>query len=529
MPLNPDARRDMDEAGSPMKSTSRQILANTMTGWGSVFARAALAFFLVPFLLQQLGRSAFGIVGLLGVLLNLTEVADLGLRQALGRELAEMAVRKDLKRYNELASTGFLLYLGIGVMLAAGVFIFSSPFIAFFNVPETLRPMATRAIQTYGAGAFLLSLAGSVFPAALISVNRFDLRNNIEAGSRIATGVALIAGLNICQNGLLAWVWITLGGQFLGVGLMACAARKHVPWLRLRFAFARLKSAFELLKFGWKVYVLQLTNLVAERSDPLVVSRFFGPAGVALYMPGSQLAGMVRPILLTLAAQLHPLATQHHVSNDLQKQQQMLIEGTRFTMLLGSLFSVGLFVFANPFCALWVGDTLGQDYRTVALVVQLWAVADFLACTASMQWPMMLGARNLNMMMIIHASTAVLNIGLSIFLVGFTPLGVPGALAGTILTSIILRPVLILYSTRVFNISFRDVFSRALARPFLLTACLLPITYTIRYVISPASYPSLLACAVLTGAAWLLLGAVIAFTDAERKRFFTVLLRKSKS
>jgi len=250
---------------------------------------------------------------------------------------------------------------------------------------------------------------------------------------------------------------------------------------------------------------------------------------VALYTPGSQLAGMVRPILLTMAAQLHPLATRHHVSNALQKQQQMLIEGTRFTLLLGSLFSVGLLVFAAPFCALWVGDALGQDYRTVALVVQLWAVADFLACTASMQWPMMLGARNLNTMMIIHTSTAVLNIGLSIFLVGFTSLGVPGALAATILTSIILRPLLILYSTRVFKISFRDVFLRALARPLLLTACLLPITYIIRYTILPASYPSLLVCAILTGAAWLLLGTRIAFTDEERKRFLSVVFRKSQS
>ncbi len=502
-----------------MKSTIRQIVANTITGWGSVLARAVLAFFLVPFLLQQLGRSAYGIVGLLGVLLSLTEIADLGLRQALGRELAEQAARQDQQRYNELASTGGVLYLAIGLLLATGTVFLAPPLIAFFNIPVPLRPMATRAVQIYGAGAFMLAFVGSVFPAALVSVNRFDLRNNIEAGSRVATGVALIVGLSYFKDGLLTWVWITLGGQLLGILLSAAAARKHVPWLRLRFGFARLQRTLELLHFGWKVYVLQLTNLVAERLDPLVVSRFFGPAGVALYTPSGQLAGIVRPILLTLAGQLHPLATRQHVENALQKQQQMLIQGTRFTLLLGSLFSVGLFVFAEPFCALWVGDSLGEDHRTVALLVKLWAVADFLACTASMQWPMMLGSRNLNTMMLIHSLTAALNIGLSIYFVGFTALGIPGALAGTLVTALVLRPVLIVYGTRVYKIPLFSFCLQALARPMLLTAFLLPVAYGIRYAMQPATYFNLFVCAAIIGAVWVLLLVLVALTPEERNRY----------
>ena len=506
-----------------MKSTVRQIAVNTVTGWGSVLARSVLAFVLVPFLLQQLGRSSYGIVGLLGVLLSFAEVADLGLRQALGRELAEQAARGDRQRFNELASTGLLLYMVIGILLATACILFTPPLIAFFNVPLPMRPMAIRAVRIYGAGGFLLSFAGAVYTAALTSANRFDLRNNIEAGCRIATGAALILGLGMLQNRLLAWVWITLAGQLITVLLLALAVRRTIPWMRLAPAFARLQTALSLLQFGWKVYVLQLTNLVAERSDPLVVSRFFGPAGVALYTPGGQLAGIVRPILLTLAAQLHPLATRQHVANALEKQQRMLIEGTRFTLLLGSLFSVGLLVFAEPFCALWVGGTLGADYRTVALVVQLWAIADFLACTASMQWPMMLGTRNLNTMIIIHTSTAALNIGLSIYLVGFTSLGVPGALVGTLLTALVLRPVLILYGASVFKVPIATFCRKALLRPLLLTALLLPVASGIRFLIAPESYLALAGCGLGTGIAWMLMMILVAFPATERRAMASTL------
>ena len=158
----------------------------------------------------------------------------------------------------------------------------------------------------------------------------------------------------------------------------------------------------------------------------------------------------------------------------------MLIQGTRITLLLGSLFCVGLFVFADPFCALWVGGPLGNDYRIVARVIQLCAVVDFLACMASMQWPMMLGSRNLNKLMVIHGAMALINIVLSVYFVGFTRLGVPGAAAGTVLSCLLLRPVLIIYSTMVYQVRIGTFFKKALLTPFLVTALLLPAAYAIR-------------------------------------------------
>jgi len=504
-----------------MKSFAKQLVLNTLSGWGSVLARSALSFIMVPFLLRQLGQSGFGIVGLLMVLHSFAEVADLGLRQALSRELAEQAARHNHKGFNELASTGFLLCLLIGCTVATACVILAPALITFFNVPEPLRPMAIQAIRIYGTGAFLLSFASAAFPAAIISVNRFDLRNHIEAGCRIVTGITLLVVLSNVENGLMGWVFVTLAGQGLTLLLYVAAAHKTTPWLQLSWKHVHRESAASLLHFGWKVYVLQLTNLVAERSDPLVISRFFGPAGVALYTPGGQLAGLVRPILLTLSAQLAPLATRQHVENALQKQQQMLIEGTRFTLLIGSLFCVGLLVFADPFCALWLGNELGTSYRTVATVIQLWAVADFFACTASMQWPMMLGARKLNTMMIIHGTTALLNICLSIYFVGFTTLGIIGALLGTVLTNAVLRPLLVAYSLKVFQIPFIAFYRAAILRPMLTTALLLPITYAIRHSMPTDGYFHLISCATLTGTVWIVLAALIGVSRQERQLFWS--------
>jgi len=500
-----------------MRDTVRQMMINTASGWLSVLGRSALAFFLVPFLLRHLGRSSFGLVGLLMALLTFAEVADLGLRQALGRDLAEQVARKDRQRFNALASSAFLLYLLTGILLAMASIVAAPGLVHFFKVPAEWRILAMHAIRIFGAGSFLLSFGGAVFAAALVSGNRFDLRSHIEVGSRIATGVALFAILPRIQNGLLGWVWITLAGQALGVALMAWTARKTIPWMRIAPSLAGLEPARSLLHLGWKVYILQLTHLSSEKMDPLFISRFLGPAGIALYTPGTQLAGMFRPILLTLAAQLHPLATHHHVENAQEKQRRMLTDGTRFTLLLGSLFSTGLFVFAEPFCSLWVGHALGADSRIVVLVVQFWAVADFLACMASVQWPMLLGTRNLNTYMMIEVAATMLNIALSVYFIGFTSLGVAGAVLGTVLTGMVLRPVLIVYGARVFNTPLLAFCGKALARPLLVTVLLLPAACAIRDTLYRHGYLSLLFCAALMTLCWIILMTGIALTREERR------------
>jgi len=510
-----------------MKSIAKQLVLNTLTGWGSVLARSALAFVMVPFLLKQLGQSGFGIVGLLTVLHSFSEVADLGLRQALGRELAEQAARQDHRAFNTLASTGFFLCLLIGSIVATACLCFAPDLITFFKVPEHLQPMATQAVRIYGTGAFLLSFAGAVFPAAITSVNRCDLRNNIEAGTRIITGIVLIIVLSYTSNGLLGWVLVTLAGQAITLWLYIRAAYRTTPWIQVSWRHVRRDTASSLLQFGWKVYVMQLTNIVSERSDPLVISRFFGPASVALYTPGGQLAGIIRPILQTLAAQLTPLATIQHVDNARQNQQRMLTDGTRFTVLLGTLFFVGLFVFADPFCALWVGKSLGESYRTVATVIQLWAVADFLACATWTLWPMMLGARNLKTMMIIYSTAAVTNICLSVYLVGFTSFGISGTLLATVLVNALMRPLLIVYGVRTFQMSLAEFCRTALIRPALLTLLLLPMAYAIRKYFLHSDYFSLLFCSALTGAIWGMLVFFMAISRQEREQLWSYIRKRN--
>jgi O-antigen/teichoic acid export membrane protein len=499
-------------------SVRKQLLLNTLTGWALVVVRMALALYLVPFLLLHLGRDGYGVVGLLGVLLSLSSVADLGLRQALGRELAEKQTRADYITYNRLASTCFALYVGIGFLLALGSLIFASYLVDVFKVPDSLRANAVRVVCLYGAASFLMVFAGAVFSAALTSVNRFDIRNKIEAIGTLFSGVLLIAALRFVPNTLLGWAIFMLLGQVIVLVLQISAVRRSCPWFSIKPHLVDLACLPEVLLFGSKVYLMQLTNLVSERVDPLIISRYFGPAGVSLYMPAAKLSGIQRALVLVLATQMHPLATRRHVEQDLESQQRMLIDGSRFTLVLGALFSVPIFVFAESFSAVWLRSVLGDEHLVVAQLMRLWAIIDLILCAASIQWPLLLGSRKIDVLVYMQTASALVGIGIAVYLTGYGGFGPVGVLVGALVGTLMFRPALIVYGARVYKISILTYTTKALLGPCVVAAGLFVSALFLRGWAQPADMKTLLLCAGACGSVWLVLAAFVGLTSGERKK-----------
>ncbi len=495
----------------------QQIVVNMLTGWGAVIVRTGLALFLVPFLLGHLGKEGYGIVGLMTVLIGLLQMADLGMRQALGRELAEQAARNEEEAFNEFFSTAFFFYLIVGLALAVLCVLLAPMLVGFFRVEPAFRETAIKAVRVYGSISFVIAFLTPILHAVITSRNRFDWINNIQMLVALLGALLLFLALSLTHYGLGAWVVAMLVDQLLGFVMAWWIAKKTCPWIRLNprlMSVNRLRSMFTV---GWQVYVLQWTVFVAEESDPLVITRFHGPSGVALYNTGTRLAAVARTLMLTMASQMYPLATRQHVEKNMEKQQRLLLDGTRHTMLLGGLISALMFVYAEPFCRVWLQQALGDDYHVSAQIVRLWAVTNWLVCTACMQWPILLGMRRLKEMLWINVPTALLNIGLSIYFAGFTSWQVSGVLVGTVIASVLRRGLMIVYGARICCVPVMDYIRQALLCPTAITLVVLVLGYGLRWLIDPGGYVTLLLCGMLLVPVWGALVLRFALKTGERE------------
>lgn len=482
-----------------LKGTKRQIAINTLTGWVASACRMAIALVLVPFLIKTLGRDGYGLIGLMGVIVSFSTVADLGLRQALGRELSEKVAHQDANGFRKLSSTALALYLGVASLLIAAGWVLAPWFTVVFKVPEHLRIAAIWMIRLYGSGSLLLSFITPVFTAGLHSFMRFDAVNIVQTCSSICSGALLLICISFFDiSPLIIWAVVMFSILFLDLVIMWYFYRRWCFSGRLGFRYLDWRELKPLFQLGGYMYVLQMTNALAERSDPLVVSFFFGTSGVALYQSGAKVSQMLRPVVLTLSTQIHPLTTRFHVLNQRDKQQKTLVLGTRYTLLMGLIFSAGILLFAERFCRLWLFNALGNDYLTVAMVMRLWAVANIFDYAAAMHWPALLGMKKMPFALAVQIPSAVFNILVSIYLVGFTKWGIPGVLVATIITGLVRRPVVIWYVSKITGMSMREYIRSAYVSPGVMFILLLAF-YFILKMFSSQSWGSLVGTTGLFG------------------------------
>ena len=509
-----------------MNNLRRQIVLNTLTDWGALLIRAVIALIMVPFLLNHLGKEGYGLICLLGVIVSMTAVADLGLRSALGRELSELVARKDSRAFNELCSTALMLYMGIASVLAVVGWVLAPWFVALFKVSDLLRTDAILMIRFYGTVSIILSFITPVFSAGLSSYYRFDVVNSVQVVGGIVSSLLLFVVLSSVDNALYGWVGVMLSFQIIMLLLMYILFKRFCEGAHIGIELVkpvRLKPLFQL---GGYMYALQMTQTLSERSDPVVISYFFGPTGVALYQPGARLSAMIRPVVLSLANQMYPLTTRQHVNNQQEKMQRILLLGTKYTLLLGSLFSAGMLVFAEPFCCLWLQNSLGTDYLIAAKVMVGWALVDMMTYAAGTQWSVLLGMKNLNFLIWTQLPTAILNVLVSIYLVGFTSLGIPGVLVATILIGLIRRPILMWYTAKVCGLDIGDYFNQAYLRPVCCFATTLFGAILVRFLIDIDSYFMFGVSGCFVAAIWGLSCWFFGLALQEKEQVLAVIMKQ---
>ncbi|MCA9248239.1 MAG: oligosaccharide flippase family protein [Planctomycetales bacterium] len=500
-------------------SVRKRVGLNTVSLWMAKLAQICLGIVLTPLLLLELGKEGYGVCAIAMTIQSLAMIADLRIRVALARELAAALTNGEHERASRLASSGMVVYLALGTLMAA-VCGLAAPWLAhWFNVSPALLDDTVALIRWYGGASILLSFLQPVYSSALAARNRFDLTNYTELAVTTSRGIVMIAVLILSTRDLLAWGVVMVLFQTVSVLAQRRLAMRVVPQIERRWALMDLRLFGSVLSLGGSLFLLRLAQLFSETLDPIILTAFLGPGAVALYRPGLSLVRMAGPFVQTLREQLHPLTTNAHVAGDTQRLQRLLIVGTRYTILLAIPVYTVLFVFAQPIIDVWVGRALGEEAIVSARVLMGLAVVEMTVCLGGSQFPVLMGANAVGFVVKLQLPLAVLNLIVSVLLVGYTPLGVFGVVVATIALTLVRRPLLTIYSAHVAGLTTIQYLRQAYLWPCVVLLIVAPFALALKLLFLPKTLPWLIASAVLTSAIWLVATWKIGLVETDRVMF----------
>jgi O-antigen/teichoic acid export membrane protein len=374
--------------------------------------RLVLGLVLFRLLYKGLTKEEFGFWALLWSVFGYGVLLDFGFGFTAQKRVAELSVHQDWSRLSKVLSTIFYSYVGVGAAIVVAGVLSAGPLLGLFNVTPENRGSFYEVLIYFFVGlgiAFPLGL----FPEMLRGQQRIALANTIFAAGMIANFILVVLAMHY-QWGLKALFIIALLCTFVPDLLCALFAFKRMPQVELRLRHFSRHMVRDTMSFSLYAYVTTVSNVILGKTDRLIISSALSVAAVAFYEAGAKVAEMFAHASQQLPDTFSPVAAHLHAKGDRGVIQQLLIKGTRFTVMMATPIYLVCAFHMEALLRLLTGENVAATFW-VGQVLLLWSYVSIVTQSVSKRVYMMCGHEK--RLTVLGVGEALLNLGLSIGLV----------------------------------------------------------------------------------------------------------------
>lgn len=415
------------------KRFSKNLLSNIVYFVLSIIVGLAL----VPFFLDSLGESAYGLVPLATSLTSYVTLFIDGVNESISRyltiDLQQGRLKKALITYNTaLFGTLGILILMIPIGVAVALF---SP--TFFDI-GTANPTDVMLLFGLILASIYVRAWSSNFMVTLFAYNRLDMRNHINNLNLLLQVVAVVilfatAGPTLPNVGL-SYLLAAAASLILAVIL----SKKVCPTLQVSitsFSFYHLK---EIVGTSLWIVLAKLGVVLRSQLALMIVNVMFGTIAGTEYSLVLTWNTLIISIISLITSCFVPMSYSYRANDD----KEGLTRFTQFTVKMVTLATallVGLVsIFAGQLMTIWVGSEYADLAPLMRIVIVGCIFAVQSACCSA------INAAYLRVRFPAFANLVAggLNIILALVLPGLFNLGICGVALATTLSTLLLAGIL---------------------------------------------------------------------------------------
>jgi O-antigen/teichoic acid export membrane protein len=401
------------------------LARNVSSRYVAIVVELVVGLAMLPFNVAHLGQAAYGLWMLAASITAYFSVLDLGYSGAVVRFVAHYRARRDRAALNEILSTLFAMFVGVGVVaFVVGVVI-------AFNLPRLFTLSAAEAVQ--GRSLLLLlslsvscSFAFAVFGGVVNGFQRYDLNNLVGTLSSVVTALVNVAVLT-AGFGLVELVAATTIVRLGTLWIYRRNAYRVFPELHIAPRFIRVARLREVTMFSVFVSVSDWAATLNYSVDALVIGAFMGVPAVAVWSVAQRVSDGVLRVTNQLSDVLFPTFVDHAAARRTDRLAVLLVQSTRLSLAAVIPLGIAVATLAEPLILTWVGPA----YRDSILVLQLLIVCAIVRVGISTALALLKGAGRHRFVAAVSSAMALSNLALSVVLV--RRIGYAGVALGTLL------------------------------------------------------------------------------------------------
>lgn len=420
---------------------NKQLLINMTAQIVAFVVNFAINFFLTPFILDNVGREAYGFVSLGNNFVNYASLASAALNSMAGRFISIRIQKKDFENAKKYYTSVFVANIVIAVAVSVPAILV----VIFLDRIVNIRESLVRDVQILWSGLFInfiVGLIAAAFGALLFAANRIDVQSKRNAESYVIKAVILWGMFSL----FIPKVW------YIGLATLICGlyamfmdmhyARKFYPDIRFDLKYFDFGKIKELLASGiWntvsRVGSLVLTELDLLLSNWLVGSAAMGTLSIAKTVPNyaSNFTGTIVTVFM-------PQLTISYATDSKEKFIREIRKCMKILLFFNSVIFGILFGFTDVFLELWLPDST-TDVGFIYILSVLTILGGFVSSVIQVMFNIFTVTNKLRFSSITILLTGVVSIVLTVAFVKGTNLGLL-AIAGVSVICVIIRNIFII-------------------------------------------------------------------------------------
>jgi O-antigen/teichoic acid export membrane protein len=488
-PTGQDVIQGSDGAGTWAPGRERQLVTvarNVSTRYLAIIAETVIGLVMLPFNLTHLGTAEYGLWVLLGSITVHFSVLDLGYGGALVKFMAQYRAHRNARALNEIASTLFFMFSAIGLVA------YGAAVLVAFNLDHLFKITPDQAqtgkwILMIIAVHISLNFPFSVFGGVISGFQRYDANNMVAIASSIAVAVVNAAVL-LAGYGIVALVAATTCVRIIAYFVYRSNAYRIFPELQIRLSLFRRDRLREVTGFSVYSSIIDWANKLNYQLDELVIGALIGSSAVAVWAPAERIITGTQRLTNQLNGVLFPVIVDSDASQQKQRLQQIMLQGTRLSLVMVVPIAAALILLADPLIHAWLGPKKAPAMAGAIPVIQILAIAVAIRVGNATGNTVLKGAGEHRMLAFVNLGTGVANLVLSVLLI--KSYGLVGVAVGTLIP-IAFTAFFILYPASCRRVG-------------------LPIGEALAHSVLPAVWPALVVGLALAGTRLISSGTLLA-------------------
>lgn len=329
-----------------------------------------ISFFLFPFIVSYVGKELYGTY-LLGMTISgYFGTFDLGVLSAVKKYIPEYRGRNDTEGLQGIINASFSFYIVFG--LIAGAILYSLGFWGpgLFKI-SSANVMVMRYLFWIFAVSAIFHWPLQVFKGVIQGFQRYDwlagLDTVIQIGYLLGAYFLLTRGFRIVSIAIL-FQSLVVGTDFIFFLL----TRLYIKGLKLKFPYFHRDVFKKIFSFSIFVFLGGIVSILIWNIGDFIIGVFVSVAAVTVYKVSYAMQNIIRSVNSLIGSPLMTLCAEMEGAGEYEKQQQLLLKGTRYMTLLIWPVIVIAMVFSEVFILNWVGEGFRDAIIPARLLLFFW-------------------------------------------------------------------------------------------------------------------------------------------------------------